>query len=1090
MPFTLLVALLVGLIAVVAITVLRQKNKHKGTAGQPTQQVIGAAITSRSDAESDTLKAIQEELREVLEQQKVLFDNIPCGLVFSADGLIRQINTSFANMVGATSEQLIGHSAEFLFGNPQAQDEFNARVVPQLDAGDRVVEEGLFRRFDGSPFHGRAVGRRVGVSSYARATIWVLEDISDRKQMEAHLEDQADFQSALIDTVPYPVFYKGADTRFLGVNRAYEESMGVKRKDLVGQRVLDLSYLPESDRLAYQQEDEAMIASIGRSHREMLIPFADGQMHETLYFVSGFARSDGTPAGLVGSFVDISEQKNAERATAQAALAMQHAKEVADAASRAKGEFLANMSHEIRTPMNAVIGMSHLVLKTDLTHRQRDYIQKIQQSGQQLLGIINDVLDFSKVESGKLSLEYIAFELDKVLQNVATLIVDKANAKGLELIFEVAPSVPPNLVGDPLRLGQVLINYASNAVKFTERGDIRIRVDSTLHTSDSAVLRFEVRDTGIGLSEDQRARLFQGFQQADSSTTRKYGGTGLGLAISKNLAELMGGAVGVESSPGQGSCFWFTAQLGVGEPPVRLHISRLQIQSNRILVVDDNIHAAKVLQDLLVSIGFEVEAAHSGPAAIERISQLSQTGEHFDFVMLDWQMPGMDGIETSQHIAELPLVSRPHPVMVTAFGRDEVITAAREAGIEDVLIKPVSASQLFDTMQKLLGETQGGEAFTAPDSSVMDVLAHLRGARALIVEDNEFNQQIACELLADVGFVTEVAGNGQIALSMMVQMQHQHTPYDIVLMDMQMPVMDGVQASQEIRKIPQFADVPIVAMTANAMQGDRDRCIAAGMNDFVVKPIEPELLWRALAQWTRPRSGLGEDAPATTTGIRAERRKPKPDRRMDRRAGDSQSTGIPHHIAGLDTRRGLHHVMGKADLYLSLLQKFFKGQQAGLQPIAQAIAQADFATAELLAHTLKGVAANIGAHELHLEMDRLESALRERQSQQQLMTLLDAPAATLAQLLSDLQASLPATPPAVVASSFDRTEVRAVCRELRELLAYDNPQAAEVLREYAPALKAALTEGYQSIETSVDAFDFPAALQALEKAAATADIQL
>jgi two-component system sensor histidine kinase/response regulator len=1090
MPLALLVTLLLGLIVVVAITILRQNPKRKMSSGFAVQKLPLAGTTSEPEEQSASFKAIQEELREVLEQQKVLFDSIPCGLVFSADGLIRQINTSFSNMVGATPEQLIGHSAEFLFGNPQAQDEFNARVVPQLDVGDRVVEEGLFRRFDGSPFHGRAVGRRVGLSSYEKATIWVLEDISDRKHMEAHLEDQAEFQSALIDTVPYPVFYKNADARFLGVNRAYEESMGVNRKDLVGQRVLDLPYLPESDRLAYQREDEAMIASIGRSHREMLIPFADGQMHETLYFVSGFARSDGTPAGLVGSFVDISEQKKAERVTAQAALAMQHAKEVADAASRAKGDFLANMSHEIRTPMNAVIGMSHLVLKTDLKHRQRDYIQKIQQSGQQLLGIINDVLDFSKVESGKLNLEHIPFELDKVLQNVATVVVDKANAKGLELVFEVAPTVPPNLLGDPLRLGQILINYTSNAVKFTDRGDIRITVASERSCDDSVVIRFDVRDTGIGLSDDQRAHLFQGFQQADSSTTRKYGGTGLGLAISKNLAELMGGAVGVESTPGQGSCFWFTARLGVGEPPVRRHISRLQIQTNRILVVDDNIHAAKVLQDLLVSIGFEVETAHSGPAAIDRIRQINQTGEHFDFVMLDWQMPGMDGIQTSQHIAELPLLKRPHLVMVTAFGRDEVITAAREAGIEDVLIKPVSASQLFDTMQSLLGETQGGEVVTVPDSSVMDALAHLRGARALIVEDNEFNQQIACELLADVGFVTEVADNGQIALSMMVQMQHRNTPYDIVLMDMQMPVMDGIQASQEIRKVPQFADVPIVAMTANAMQGDRDRCIAAGMNDFVVKPIEPELLWRALAQWTRPRSGLGENAPATTPGVRAERRKPKPDRRMDRRVGDSQLAGIPHHISGLDTQRGLHHVMGKADLYLSLLQKFVKGQQAGLQPIVQSIEKADYVTAELLAHTLKGVAANIGANDLHHQMDRLEAALRERQSQQQLMTLLGAPTALLAQLLSDLQASLPTTPVVVVASSFDRTEIRAVCRDLRELLAYDNPHAADVLREYAPALKAALTEGYQSIETSVDAFDFPAALRALEKAVATADIQL
>ena len=1089
MLLVLLFTALLLLTTVLAVLLWHHRRQHLILAKQTTQPPESASATLPVDT-STSIQAVQEELREILEQQKVLFDNIPSGLVFSADGLIRQINTSFAVMVGATAEQLIGHSAEFLFGNAQAQDVFNARVVPLLDNGHRVLEEGIFRRFDGSAFHGRVTGRRVSVSSFVRATIWVLEDVTEHKQLEAHLEDQANFQSALIDTIPYPVFYKGVDARFLGVNRAYEESMGVSRDMLVGKRVLDLDYLSAADRKAYQQEDEAIIASIGRSQREMLIPFADGREHETLYFVSGFARADGSPAGLVGTFVDISEQKNAERAIAQAAHSMQQAKEAADAASRAKGDFLANMSHEIRTPMNAVIGLAHLMQKTELNHRQRDYLHKIQQSGQQLLGVINDILDFSKVEAGKLSLEHIAFELDRVLQNVAMLIIEKANAKGLELICEVAPDVPTNLIGDPLRLGQVLINYASNALKFTEQGDIRIVVTCAQSDRDAVVLRFEVRDTGIGLTKDQMTQLFQGFQQADSSITRRYGGTGLGLAISKNLAELMGGGVGVESLAGEGSTFWFTARLGLGETPVRRHISRLQIQTKRILVVDDNRHAAKVLQDMLATIGFDVESVNSGAAAIARILQVSQTGDPFDFVMLDWQMPDMDGIETSQRIGELPMASFPRPVMVTAYGREEVIKAAHDVGIDNVLVKPVSASQLFDTMQHLLGESEVSQAAVATPPCDLQALAHLRGARALIVEDNELNQQIACELLLDAGFLADVAANGQIALTMLAQQHALHRPYDVVLMDMQMPVMDGLQASQAIRQDARYSGLPILAMTANAMQADRDLCQAAGMNDFVVKPIEPALLWRALARWTRPRDDLGHNAPALESLVQPERRTPQPDRRKGNRDDSKHPNQIPHDIPGLDTQLGLRHAMGKHELYLSLLTQFVRSHQDALQPIRQAILQGELATAERLAHTLKSVAANIGARPLHDEMERLENALRDGKNPSQYLLMLDAPAVLLAQLITHLRACLPAARPVQVAEQFDPAELSAVCRDLQGLLAYDNPQAADLIQEYAPILSAGLGDSFRKMQGAVDAFDFPAALSALDEGVAQAGIRL
>jgi len=563
-------------------------------------------------------------------------------------------------------------------------------------------------------------------------------------------------------------------------------------------------------------------------------------------------RKNGKLIGSIVSLHDISERKENEKTLLEA-------KELAEAGSRAKAEFLANMSHEIRTPMNAIIGMTYLVLKTELTHRQKDYLTKIQQAGRHLLGIINDILDFSKHESGKLTLDVCDIDLEKVLSHVADLTSEKASAKGLELIFNVDQNVPNFLVGDPLRLGQILLNYISNSVKFTSSGEITAGVRCVENHGDAVTLRFEVHDTGIGLSEEQQSRLFQSFQQADGSITREYGGTGLGLAIAKTLAELMGGSVGVTSVLGQGSTFWFTARLGKqARAKAAARMSMHDLAGRRVLVVDDGDGAREVFAQMLSAMSFRVQAAASGAAAVEAVRDATE--DPFEIVFVDWRMPEMDGIETCARIKKLRLARAPLLVLVTAHDREEAFKGASDVGCETVLIKPVTPSVLFDTIVRVLrleaSPDRHPSVEASPSAEAREATENLRGARVLLVEDNLFNQEVATEILQGLGVEVDVADNGAIAVEKVTKGE-----YDAVLMDVQMPVMDGLTAAKEIRCLG-WDHLPIIAMTANVMQQDRDRCFAAGMNDHLAKPVDPKMLASMLVKWLRRPSEVLEQGAA------------------------------------------------------------------------------------------------------------------------------------------------------------------------------------------------------------------------------------
>jgi two-component system sensor histidine kinase/response regulator len=773
------------------------------------------------------------------------------------------------------------------------------------------------------------------------------------------------------------------------------------------------------------------------------------------------------------------ERANLEQQVSQRTAQYLAAKDEAERLTRVKSEFLANMSHEIRTPMNAVLGMLYLALKNvELQPSVRNQLGKAQGAAHSLLGIINDILDFSKIEAGKLELEATEFGLDGVLERLADAIGFQAENKGIEFLIRYDPAIPSRLIGDPLRLGQVLLNLCGNAVKFTERGEVELAFRCLSVTDDEVSLQVCVRDSGIGMAPEVQQRLFEKFTQADQTTTRRFGGTGLGLAISKNLIELMQGRIWVEDTqPGVGTTICFTLRLPIAQAAQahqRALVERAGplLQGVRVLIVDDSEAAREIMAEMLRFFRLDVGTAASGAAALTALRAAG--GAPFDLVLMDWHMPGMNGDEAAQRIhSDLSLARQPKIVMVTAYGREDVFKRSEQAGIDAFLIKPVPPSTLLDTILTVLGRGRvfggdGGANEEARQPVAPHLVAHgqLAGARLLLVEDNEINREFASELLRDEGIVVDVAENGEVAVSKVRQQD-----YDAVLMDIQMPVMDGLEAARRIRALPdgKYARLPIIAMTALAMAQDAEQSQAAGMNDHVTKPISPDRLMAVLAKW------VGRSAPAVSP-VAAPTEVP------------ASAGGIPDDLlaqTAFDAREGVRRIGGKVASYRKQLRRFRENYADAVSILRQRLAEDDTVAAEAHCHTLKGVTGNLGAHALYERFTVIDNLLKRgltpaAEQLDEVETLLRQAMAAIDSLATP---AAPAFSPA--AAPLPPAALRALLERLANALEYDLGAVEPLLNELRAGVAGTpLVPVVDAVAAYVDVFDIDSAVAQLKNIAA------
>ena len=894
-------------------------------------------------------KLMQNAVNSEKENLRRILETSPIGIVIVVDGIVKVSNRAAKKMAFK-----LGTNVPDLFVHKEDSDKIIAEFVQNGFCRDYKTE------LKGNTEH---IHTMVSIYPYELegepALLGWNVDITELVRIESELRESRQKFERLIENLSpkFVIFSHDAEGKILFISDGIKTVFGVDRDYAIGRNLTEIhNWLPGEVDIARRHINNLFEKKIYFQQFELRHNHIDGTERTVLVSHHPVFDENDEIVSIDGLIEDITERKIAEMELAQS-------KEDAEKATSIKSEFLANMSHEIRTPMNAIIGLAYLVLESDLNPKDRDYINKIYRSAENLLGILNDILDFSKIEADRIELESTDFFIEDIFVNISDVLSLKVERSGLELLFDIPDNIPSILIGDPLRLSQILLNLGNNAVKFTTKGEVVIGVNINNHKGNDLELHFWVKDTGIGLSEEQCSKLFEKFSQADSSITRKYGGTGLGLAISKKLTEKMGGTLWVESELGKGSKFHFTAQLKTKEDQVNLprSLQSEEIGCKNILVVDDNPTARLLTAEMLKKFGFAVTTAISGEEAIKKL-----TGKNsrtvYDLVIIDWKMPNMDGIaladeiNTNEKIKTLPKI-----IIMTAFGGHEIITAAkRDKNITAILDKPIMPSSLLDSVLDAFGSNQRIERREAfRQNSIAQYKLQLKDAKVLLVEDNKINQDVAISLISEAGIQVKLAVNGEEAVRMI-----ESEEFDCVLMDCQLPVMDGYTATKKVREKEKYSDIPIIAMTANVMAGDREKSISAGMNDHICKPINPKELFYTMAKWINPEKKFTE-IPAKII-----------------REGESDFS-LPE-INGLDTKAGIRIVDGSVTTYLEILKKFSTYYEDYEKIFEDALSDEDPVAAARCAHSLKGSSSTIGAMKLSKQAAELEAVCEKKEKTQYL----------------------------------------------------------------------------------------------------------
>ena len=1006
----------------------------------PARELVGinAVVLDITDR-----KLLEQQNRDNEEMFRVLFEasgDAQALLAYNANYV--SANAAAAALFGCdTIDEFVAHSPasaspEFQPNGRRSDEMATEKMREALDHGGAQFEW-VHRRRDGSNFHADIKLTRldIGGRGMMQATI---RDISARVAADAalrasgaQLRQRERFIRTVTDNLPALVSYWDADGKLRFANRPCLEWIGRREQDAIGRHVDEL--IPREYNERFAPYLAGVLGGVPQRFECELPPRrnADGEPSGEPIHVWGSYLPDvdrhGQVRGAYKLHMNVTDLKRTEGRLVQAL-------REAEQASRAKSEFLGNMSHEIRTPMNAIMGLARLLEEAPLGRRERAHVAHMKAASTSLLAILSDLLDYSRIESGQLALERVPFRLDGALQSIANLSAAGAWAKGLEPVFAVAPDVPEQLLGDPMRLEQVLLNLVGNAVKFTERGEVVLAVEVLARMEAGVRLRFTVRDTGIGIAPEVQARMFEPFSQGDSSTSRKYGGAGLGLSIARRLVALMGGELGVDSRPGAGSTFHVELDFGVAEAAAPAGAERL-----RVLVADDNPCAAAALEAALAGFGWEVARAASG---IEALALLREA-PRFDLAFVDAAMPDLDGVTVLAYARADAAIDLPPAALLAADPEKERLAAlAGDLALDAILGKPFTRASLRETVAEL----RGGVSQAAVPG--LPLAARLAGLRVLVVEDNPINQEVAQYVLVHAGATVDLAANGRIAVSMLAEAG---AHYDAVLMDLQMPVMNGFEASAAIRALG-LDSLPIVAMSANAMDEDRQRALAAGMDEHLAKPIDVDELVATLERLT------GKDGAAPRT---------------------AQSCPAPASLPllpGIDLKATLPRFGGSYAAFAAVFRRFALTQGQAVDEIRAQVAQGERQAGARLAHRLRGVAANLGANEVAARSLHLEEALRGADAAQLALRLadLDAAMAQLAEAAQELDAGAPeaAAPPAG-----DSVCMEALA-QLLELLQNNNMKAMNAYEALRPALAGVLEAGQAAaLQEAVGTLRFEQAAQ-------------